>query len=585
MIVRRLALRVLLTALIVASVFTAVALPVSAGSIWLNVSSGTVGSSVQVNGDTFNAADTGYTVFFDAVIVQSGSVVGGRLTTTAFTVPPAVGGLHDVRVLTGLGEEVTLQFTVTPRLNLVSGTSGKVGESFSVNGDGFRGGAAVTINFDTAAAASATASVSGILSGTPVPVPISAWGTHDVTATDGTATTARIPFMVIPGITLSPVSGGVGDAVNVSGSGFAAGSPVTILFDNMQQASTLASAQGSFSGATFQVPNAARGSHSVSAQDSGAHTALANFSVDQQASVSPATGTVGTSVSIGGSGFAASVPLTVKFAGEPVTTVPPDLTTRSDGAFSGNFAVPATASGTFLVEISDGTYSVSSSFQVIARVTTSADGGNVGDNVTISGNGFIAGSTISITFDTAQVAFGNVTADGSFSMRFMVPSAAGGEHVVAATDGENTLTSAFTVESTAPEAPLPLFPLDDEKGDASGPFSWQPVTDPSGVSYTLEISQDSTFGSALLSRAGLADPSYTLTASEALDRTGKDAAYYWRVRAVDGASNIGPWSAPQSFRVGRVLQMPQWVLYLIGAVIAVVFFTAGFMLGRKVAYF
>jgi hypothetical protein len=585
MILRRLALRTLLTILIVVSVFPVVAVPVSAGSIWLNVSSGTVGSSVQVSGDSFNTTDTGYTVYFDNAIVQSGSVIAGTLTATTFTVPPATGGPHNIKVLTGLAEEITLQFTINPRLNLVGGGSGKVGESVSVSGDGFRASAAVAINFDTTVAASAAASANGVLNTTQVSVPETPWGAHQITATDGTATTPPVSFSVVPNITLSPVSGSVGDTVSLSGSGFAAASQITLLFDSMQQGSTLATALGSFSGATFTVPNAASGNHTVSAQDASAHAAQAIYAVGQQASVSPATGTVGTSVSVSGNGFGAGVPLSIKFAGEPVTTVPAGLTTRSDGTFSGTFAVPAASGGTFLVEISDGTYSMTSSFQVIAKVTASVSGGSVGDNVTLSGMGFITGATVSVTFDVVQVAIGSVAADGSFSVSFKAPPAIGGDHIMAATDGQNTLTSVFTMESTAPEIPAPVSPLDGEKGTATGSFIWQPVNDPSGVTYTLQISHDGDFATTLLTRPGLADPSYTVLASEALAKSSKDAPYYWRVRAVDGASNAGDWSAPQSFKVGTVLQMRNWVLYLIGGVIAVVAFLAGFLLGRKVAYF
>jgi len=584
MILRRLALRTLLTVLIVVSIFPVVATPVSAGSIWLNVSSGTVGSSVQVNGDSFNTTDTGYTVYFDNVIVQSGSVIAGTLTTATFTVPPVPGGPHNVKVLTGLNEEITLQFTVNPRLNLVSGASGRVGESFSVSGDGFRAGA-VTVNFDTTVAASALASASGVLNTIQATVPDTVWGAHQVSATDGTASTLPIPYTIVPSITLSPVSGSVGDAVSINGSGFTGGSQVNILFDNMQQGSTRASSTGSFSGANFMVPNAARGSHTVSAQDEAAHTAQAIYSVGQQASVSPATGTVGTSVSVSGNGFADAAPLTIKFAGETVTTVPAGLNTRSDGTFSGTFAVPPTSGGTFLVEISDGTYSMTSSFQVIAKVTASVSQGNVGDNVTMTGMGFISGATVSVTFDAVQVVLGSVTADGSFSVSFKAPSAIGGEHIMAATDGQNTLTSVFTMESTAPEMPTVISPLDGEKGSATGAFIWQPVTDPSGVTYTLQISHDRDFTSTLLTRPNLAEPSYTVLASEALAKTEKGAPYYWHVRAVDGASNTGDWSTPQSFKVGTVLQMRNWVLYMIGAVIAIVAFLAGFLLGRKVAYF
>lgn len=39
--------------------------------------------------------------------------------------------------------------------------------------------------------------------------------------------------------------------------------------------------------------------------------------------------------------------------------------------------------------------------------------------------------------------------------------------------------------------------------------------------------------------------------------------YYWRVRAIDSAANIGEWSAPVAFRVKPVDILPVWARYIL----------------------
>jgi PGF-pre-PGF domain-containing protein len=76
-------------------------------------------------------------------------------------------------------------------------------------------------------------------------------------------------------------------------------------------------------------------------------------------------------------------------------------------------------------------------------------------------------------------------------------------------------------------------------------LDWSDVSDPSGVTYDLSIAEDAGFVSIALQKAGLTVSTYELTQAEAL-ATG---TYYWYVRAVDGAGNVGSWSENWSFTV------------------------------------
>lgn len=65
-------------------------------------------------------------------------------------------------------------------------------------------------------------------------------------------------------------------------------------------------------------------------------------------------------------------------------------------------------------------------------------------------------------------------------------------------------------------------------------FLWKPSTDPSGVSYDLEVATTRDFLTPLVSETGLTDTKYALTPGQAL---ASGRRYYWRITAIDGVGN------------------------------------------------
>ena len=89
----------------------------------------------------------------------------------------------------------------------------------------------------------------------------------------------------------------------------------------------------------------------------------------------------------------------------------------------------------------------------------------------------------------------------------------------------------------------------------------------------------------MLEKTGLIEPTHTLTENEPLKANQKEAPYYWRVKAIDGAANESDWSTPVSFYVGTSVSVPGWAIYTligIGVVILGIFL---FWLGRRTAYY
>ena len=86
----------------------------------------------------------------------------------------------------------------------------------------------------------------------------------------------------------------------------------------------------------------------------------------------------------------------------------------------------------------------------------------------------------------------------------------------------------------------------------------------------------------MLNKEGLTTSEYTLTEAEKLESTKKEAPYYWRLRAVDAASNASDWIGAGTFYVGFIFpEIKGWLLYgLIGAGALLLFFL-GFWVGRR----
>ncbi len=422
-------------------------------------------------------------------------------------------------------------------------------------------------------------------------IPGSTAGDHTITVTDEAGTEAEAVFTVEPKITVSPESGGAGTEVTVTGTGFDYKSDIEYVeFDRDDitddiDGDSITDRYGSFE-FIFIVPAADPGSYDLEVEDEDGNKAEAEFTIAAAAvSLNPTTGYVGTEVTVSGSGFKANKPVTITFDNDDVG--PASTSTDGDGKFTASFTVPTRITGKYEVKASDGTNTGEADFEISTGANISQTTGNVGTELTVSGVGFIAGRTVTIKFDGTEVATSTVNADGSFSATFDAPASIGGEHAIVATDLTNTTQFTFTMESTAPPTPLPLKPELDIKAESQAYFDWEDVTDPSGVTYTLQIATDEDFSedSIVLEKTGVTESEYTLTKEEGLKSVSEEDSYYWHVKAIDGASNESGWSGTGSFYVGFHWAMPQWVKYILFGIGALLLVLLGFWLGRRTAYF
>ncbi len=546
---------------------------------------GSSGSSVTVTGTGFAAGEMGIVVTFDGTLVSTvpasptaDATTGGW--TATFSTPASASGTHTIGARGAITTTITTTtFTVTPVIS-INPTSGSSGSSVTVSGTGFAASeTGITVTYDGNTVSSGnSANTIGVWSAT-FAVPASASGSHTIDAYGSTTLAADVTnlgFTVGSGISINRTSGMPGSSIAVTGAGFAAGETgITIIYDGNTVASGIsASASGGWS-TTFTVPTSASGAHAIDAR--GAITLATTvadvvFTVTPIIFISATGGSSGSSVTVSGAGFAASeTGITVTYDGNAVAS---GTSASTLGVWSATFVVPASAAGSHSIKTYGSltpTTSVSEvSFSITPSLSISPISGNVGTTIDITGSGFAANSAIRFIYDDKEISLGGAITDasGSFSKSIAAPKCQGGTHNIKIMDAQkNESRATFVMESIPPAAPRPLSPGDGERvgilGDIRPTFKWSVVTDPSGVTCTLQVDTNPDFSQPILEKADLPGTQYILTAADALPQ----GEYYWRIKAVDGASNESAWSPPQLLKSGL---MPLSTLFIIISLVVVV---------------
>ena len=427
-------------------------------------------------------------------------------------------------------------------------------------------------------------------------VPESCSGDHEVRASvDGERESAD--FTVEPGLEITPEEGPVGTTVTVKGTGFGEDEEdievryylTSSNYERVKRDIT-ADEDGSWE-TTFTVPPSSKGTHKIDAK--GDDSSLsdvedAEFEIKPGISLSKSSGYVGDTITVTGSGFKnKEIGVKVTYGGVQVGST---ITADEYGAWTISFDIPASTKGVHKIDASGSSTSAATisdkNFTVSPKMTLSPTEGHVGTTLTLSGSGFAGGKRVTITYDASETGTATTNDKGSFSdISFSVPKSIHGNHEVKATDaGGNSVTATFVMESEAPAKPMLNSPANGSRagfiGKVTPTFEWSSnVTDPSGVSYSLQIAKSDNFTTPVVSVTGLSGSSYTLTEEQALPH----GTYYWRVKAIDGAQNDSGWTTAYSFKSGI---LPLWacivIIALIVVLIGALFY---FFVGRRGRYY
>jgi len=432
--------------------------PAYAASLTCAPASGAVGASVTVTGSAF-LPNTQITILYDGVQATSCTSSAAGAFTASLLIPPSVRGAHTITAQDGTNtatttHTVTASFTRAP-------ISGAVDTTITLTGYGFASSTAVTVTWDGSALTTSPTplitDVKGSLIAT-VTVPNGGPVTHTISCNDGIGTVSQT-YTITRGIVLSPVSGSIGTAVSVTGSGFPSSSNIIITFNGEPVATTPTSITSSASGtftATFTIPSVTSGAKTVRASDNVGGSATATFTVTTSVSLSVTTGRVGTAVTVTGAGFAPSSTVTIKYDDASLLTAPTDLA----GGFVQVITIPNSPAGPHTVSaVDDQGVTGSAAFTVTPSITVYPTSGIVGSSVVVTGAGYSGGSTITITFAGTPVSTtpSIITTDqyGAFTASFAAPNNPAGGWSVRAQDSSGlqsvatyTITTKLTLSST-----------------------------------------------------------------------------------------------------------------------------------------
>jgi len=461
--------------------------------------------------------------------------------------------------------------------------SGKMGAKITITGDGFIGKVATIYWDDKKLVQNVPVSKTGEINH-KFDVPPSSKGTHTVKVTDDSNwsnITASSNFSVRPSLICEPPWGRINTRIYIFGYGFAPNEgDIKFNWDGspLSKSPIQADKIGSWS-AQFDVPTAPKGEYIVSA--SSASTGPGDvpdlvFTVSPFCKSTPASGPVGTKITITGVGFRAGEDgITFTWDGPIIDT---NVVAQPNGTFSYVITVPPSVKGRHILGVYGSSFTPIGivpdlEFEVnpSIRLTPSTVIGS--RDIRIDGSGFNADEIIAIKYDnSATDATATTDALGNFKLTMKAPSKAGKTHTIEAAGnkggvaqasytsgslpppaiqllspgpgatfyGYNSVVDAMTGLFRSPGSILGIGPAPQQSGTDTSldVLSWSADTDNSGIKYSLQISKSPDFTSTAMQKDDIIGASFNLQRSMLPDA----GTYYWRVRAVNDAGEIGSWS-------------------------------------------
>ncbi|MFH1097144.1 MAG: gliding motility-associated C-terminal domain-containing protein [Candidatus Desantisbacteria bacterium] len=230
---------------------------------------------------------------------------------------------------------------------------------------------------------------------------------------------------------VKPFQGTVGTTVLVAGAGYAASDSITILFgtnNNIQQ--TVANSEGLFS-TTFTIDTQVYGTTAITASNGSVVAKNMFYILPQVVSMMPVTGTVGTVVTIAGTGYAASDNIIVAFGMNPTIQ---QTIANSSGLFSTTFTIDTQSYGTKTITAGSQVAMASNIFIIrpqVVRIMPTA--GTVGTMVNIAGTGYAADDNIIVAFGTTvNIHITTARSNGFFSTIFTIDTQSYGTKTIMA---------------------------------------------------------------------------------------------------------------------------------------------------------
>ena len=418
------------------------------------------GSNITVNSTTFVNATT-LTV---NISISSGALVGTRAITV--TNPDAGNGTS--------GSIFTVN--AAPTVTAVSPTSrdaGAVNQNVTITGTNFITGATaafstngITVNSTTFNSATSLSVNISIASGATV-------GTRTITVTngDGSVVTSGSIFTVNAAPTVTAVSpssraqGTSNQSLTVTGTNFITGATATFSATGITVNSTTFVSATSLTVNVTVASNAATGAGTISVLNGDGSTATSGsiFTVNPPptaTSVSPSSldqGAISQALTLTGTGFESGATVLATGSGVTVNSTAFVNSTTLTVTVSVNGGATIASSGFSVTNPDAGTVTSGAIFSVTAAPTvtavspTSRGAGAVSQNLTVTGTGFVTGTSLATVFSGTNITVNSTTYVSSTSLTVNISIAAGaaiGTRTFTVTNGDRstaTSGSIFTV--------------------------------------------------------------------------------------------------------------------------------------------
>jgi hypothetical protein len=422
------------------------AIPAAAADAWLDSYSGHVGEDIDISGEDFKPYSY-VTIYFDDEEIEEYRIDSDGEFWESFEVPELPADTYEIRIKGTDAEDSTwtesFDFEVTPEVT-VSSTKVQVGETIEVSGTGFGYREEVTIYLDDYDDYEVTEDTnsSGTFDDVSFTVPEAPAGSHDLIVDDGD-NEDEISITIEPKIEVSDTDVSIGDTIIVSGTGFEASSDITFYFDDEELEETAeTNSYGTIPDTEIVIPPVLSGEHTLEVIDEDDNSVEVDITTIQSISISPKSGPGDTLIEITGQGFDTDETVNITMNDLSIKTVESD----SYGRFETEFNALKLPAGTYEIEASDGLNTTSADFTIVSSADLSQDSGIVADSIDVSGSGFKTNFTVTIKFDSANIAAASTNSDGEFSAAFTIPPTTAGNHAIVITDGSNSVTIPFTVE-------------------------------------------------------------------------------------------------------------------------------------------
>ena len=485
-------------------IFMASPVPVHASNISIGPASGTISTSIHINGNGFSGRLA--TIYWDNQIILSKVPISetGELTFD-LQVPPACKGSHTIKITDDsnwTSSTASATFTVLPGITIFP----RIGwpyTSITVTGNGFACFEKdIKVTWDkTVLPISATANHLGVWS-VNFDAPEPAKGEYYISAFSSSTDASEIgehKFIVGPFAKMQPSSGPVGTEITIEGFGFRTSEDgITITWDNQIILCNLIAGTNGVFDTTLNIPPATQGLHLVGVFGSdftpkGIIPDM-DFNVVPNIQLQPPSGNKGTRVSVNGTGFIKGEAVTLSFEG---TSLNINIVADDKGSFSIGFDAPQSAVKENKVKAIGTTGNSAETLFIIDKVTPPAP------------------SLVSPTQGAELEVFDSV---GDVFL--------------------GTAKQLIRIISFRNSEQRKLGPSDIK-------FDWSDIKVQGKTTYTLEIANGNDFLSPAVLKKELVDSEYTLSRDDILTI----GSYTWRVMAVDDIGNEGLWSDADEFEV------------------------------------